>query len=94
MKFIHNTISLCNECYRHIPGIVYEDDEKIWITKQCEHHGEQQELVEIDTEFYYSINKKNKETKFEKMFALKNILVLTKYSILFFIFTSILNYNP
>lgn len=57
MKFIHDTISLCNHCYRHIPGVVYEKDDKIWITKKCEEHGEQQELVEIDPEFYYGIKK-------------------------------------
>ena len=58
MKFIHNTISLCNTCYRHIPGIVFENDDKIWITKKCEEHGEQQEIVELDPEYYYGITKK------------------------------------
>jgi hypothetical protein len=57
MKFIHDTISVCNHCYRHIPGIVFEKDDKIWLTKKCSEHGEQQEIVEIDTEFYYNINK-------------------------------------
>lgn len=59
MKFIHDTVSLCNHCYRHIPGVVYEKDDKIWITKKCEEHGVQEELVEIDPEFYYGINKAN-----------------------------------
>jgi len=72
MKFIHNTISLCNECYRHIPSIVYENNEKIWITKKCEHHGEQQELVEIDTEFYYSINKQGGNNFVSLMFEATN----------------------
>lgn len=58
MKFIHNTISLCNTCYRHIPGIVFENDDKIWLTKKCEEHGEQQEIVELDPEYYYGITKK------------------------------------
>jgi uncharacterized radical SAM superfamily Fe-S cluster-containing enzyme len=58
MKYIHDTISLCNTCYRHIPGIVFEKDDKIWITKKCDHHGEQQEIVELDPAYYYNINKK------------------------------------
>ena len=57
MKFIHDTISLCNHCYRHVPGIVYEDEDKIWLTKKCQDHGEQKELVEIDVQFYYGITK-------------------------------------
>lgn len=59
MKFIHDTISVCNHCYRHIPGIVFEKDDKIWLTKLCQEHGEQQEIVEIDTEFYYNLTKTN-----------------------------------
>ena len=59
MKHIHDSISLCNECYRHIPAIVYEDEDKIWITKKCHDHGEQKELVEIDPDFYYGIKKQN-----------------------------------
>ena len=57
MKFIHDTISLCNHCYRHVPAIVYEDEDKIWLTKKCQDHGEQKELVEIDAQFYYGITK-------------------------------------
>lgn len=58
MKFIHDTISLCNHCYRHIPGVVFERDDKIWISKMCHEHGEQQEIVELDPEYYYQINKR------------------------------------
>jgi MoaA/NifB/PqqE/SkfB family radical SAM enzyme len=57
MKFIHDTISVCDHCYRHIPGVVFEKDDKIWLTKLCQDHGEQQEIVEIDTEFYYNLTK-------------------------------------
>ena len=34
MKFIHDTVSVCNECYRHIPGVVFERDDQIWLTKK------------------------------------------------------------
>lgn len=57
MKFLYNTVSLCNHCYRHVPAIVIEKDEKICLTKQCPTHGEMQEVVEPDAEFYYSVAK-------------------------------------
>ncbi len=52
MKFIHDTVSLCNHCYRHIPGVIFERDDKIWLTKKCMNHGIMEEVVEVDTEFY------------------------------------------
>ena len=55
MLFIHNTVSLCDHCYRHIPAIVYEEDNEIRMTKRCPDHGELTSVVEIDTEFYYSL---------------------------------------
>jgi len=72
MKFIHDTISVCNHCYRHIPGVVYEKDEKIWLTKKCVEHGEMQQLVEIDPEFYYSINKASGAAFVSLMFEATN----------------------
>jgi MoaA/NifB/PqqE/SkfB family radical SAM enzyme len=59
MKFIHDTVSLCNHCYRHIPGVIFERDDKIWLTKKCMNHGIMEEVVEVDTEFYYSLTKTN-----------------------------------
>ena len=58
MKFIHDTISLCNHCYRHIPGVVFERNDQIWLSKMCHEHGQQQEIVELDPEYYYGIVKK------------------------------------
>lgn len=55
MKLIHKTTSLCNECYRHIPGNVVEQDNQIVLIKRCPEHGEQRSVVETDTEFYYSL---------------------------------------
>ena len=57
MKFIHDTISLCNHCYRHIPGVVFERNDQIWLSKMCHEHGQQQEIVELDPEYYYGIVK-------------------------------------
>lgn len=55
MSHIHNTISLCNQCYQHIPGEVYEEAGQIKLKKTCPMHGEQISIVEIDPDFYYSL---------------------------------------
>jgi hypothetical protein len=57
MKFIHDTVSVCNHCYRHIPGVVFERDDKIWLSKKCQTHGVMEEVVEPDVEFYYSLSR-------------------------------------
>ena len=56
MLFIHNTVSLCNHCYRHVPAVVYEHDNKILMKKQCSEHGIIDSVVETDTEFYYGLH--------------------------------------
>jgi len=56
MLFIHNTVSLCDHCYRHVPAVVYEHDDKILMKKHCPEHGDIDSVVEIDPEFYYSLN--------------------------------------
>jgi len=55
MLHIHDTVSLCDECYRHIPAIVYEHEGMVKMYKKCHEHGEQHSIVEIDPEFYYSL---------------------------------------
>ena len=56
MLFIHNTVSLCDHCYRHVPAVVYEDQGQILMRKRCDHHGEMTSVVETDPEFYYSLS--------------------------------------
>ena len=56
MRFIHHTVSLCDHCYRHVPAIVYEDQDQILMRKRCDHHGEITSVVETDPEFYYSLS--------------------------------------
>ena len=56
MLFIHKTVSVCNKCYRHIPGIVYEEDGLIILTKKCVCSEETfTAIVETDVEFYHSL---------------------------------------
>jgi hypothetical protein len=55
MLFIHKTVSLCDHCYKHIPAIVYEEDGKILMAKNCPDHGLMNSIVEVDVEFYYNL---------------------------------------
>ena len=49
---ITKTLSMCEQCYRHIPAIRFERDGKIWLGKTCPKHGYHECLVEVDSEFY------------------------------------------
>lgn len=55
MKKIHDTISLCSKCYRHVPAFVFENNGQILMHKECPEHGIESSVVEIDTEFYYNL---------------------------------------
>jgi uncharacterized Fe-S cluster-containing radical SAM superfamily protein len=50
---IQDTHSLCNQCYRHIPAVVYEDAGKIKMDKVCPEHGASTVIIEHSSEFYY-----------------------------------------
>jgi len=43
-NFIRQTQSICPECNRILPAIVFERDDKVWMTKTCPEHGETEEL--------------------------------------------------
>lgn len=43
-KFVAYTTSLCPVCYRLLPAIIFERDDKIYIRKVCPEHGEVEEL--------------------------------------------------
>lgn len=67
MLFINQTISLCDHCYRHIPAVVYEDHGKILMKKNCPEHGIIDSVVEIDPEFYYSLQHQKDFTTFNQV---------------------------
>lgn len=46
------TLSMCEQCYRHIPAVRFERDRKTWLGKTCPKHGYHECLVEVDSEFY------------------------------------------
>ena len=72
MRFIHNTVSLCNHCYRHIPGVVFERDENIMLSKKCSKHGIMEEIVEIDPAYYYGLYKTDASEFISIMFEVTN----------------------
>jgi len=48
----HKTYSICPECNRILPALVYEEDGKVWITRTCPTHGETTEIYWEDVEMY------------------------------------------
>lgn len=52
MNLIHNTISICEHCYRHVPAVCFERGGSVWLGKNCKWHGESEHLVEPDADFY------------------------------------------
>ncbi|MBO3769472.1 MAG: radical SAM protein [Candidatus Brockarchaeota archaeon] len=49
---VKNTLSVCPECYRLLPAVIYEKDGKVWIRKSCPEHGEVEDLYWGDAEMY------------------------------------------
>lgn len=49
---MNETFSMCGICYRHIPATRLFKDTGVYLSKHCPVHGHQEDLVEIDTEFY------------------------------------------
>jgi len=53
------TLSLCPECLKVLPATIYEEDNKVWMRKFCEEHGECVELISSDVEFFLKLDKHN-----------------------------------
>jgi hypothetical protein len=49
------TVSLCHECYNHVPAFKYEKDGKLRLRKYCSTHGKFDYVIENDYEFYKSL---------------------------------------
>jgi hypothetical protein len=56
MDILTDTISLCEECYRHIRAVKFIDQGQIWLGKACPKHGYTENLIEPDAEFYVNYN--------------------------------------
>ncbi len=53
MKEINRTKSICPQCLKVIPSIVYEKDNQIRMRKQCQEHGEQDVLISSSIEWFH-----------------------------------------
>ncbi len=52
-KLIKHTASLCPECLRLLPAIIFERDGKVWIRRICPEHGEIEEVYWGDAQLYH-----------------------------------------
>lgn len=50
--FVRQTNSVCPECYRVLPAVIFEREGKIWIRKECPEHGGVEGLYWGDAEMY------------------------------------------
>lgn len=48
---IGETVSICHECYKHVPALKYVLDNKLYLVKHCEEHGTHRYVIENDYEF-------------------------------------------
>jgi hypothetical protein len=62
-RFIRQTQSICPECNRILPAIVFERDDKVWMTKTCPDHGETEELYFGSYEMYSRFSRYWKDGK-------------------------------
>ena len=51
-QFIESTISLCPICLKRIDAKIISRDDKIYLLKYCLEHGEQEEILEENAEYY------------------------------------------
>ena len=49
------TVSLCHQCYYHIPAWRYHLDNKVYIVKHCAVHGISHHMIESDYKFYSNL---------------------------------------
>ena len=52
---IEPTVSLCHQCYQHIPAYTYENNNQYWLTKSCRIHGTSNHMIERDYKFFKSL---------------------------------------
>ncbi len=74
MQFIKETKSICPECLKVLDATIFEEDNKVYIKKECPEHGEFQDVYWSDYEQYQRAEKfryegdglNNPRTKTEK----------------------------
>jgi len=51
------TRSLCPECLTVLPAVLYERDQKVWMSKTCQQHGRFVELISSDAAFFEKMDR-------------------------------------
>jgi 7,8-dihydro-6-hydroxymethylpterin dimethyltransferase len=51
-QYIESTISLCPSCLKRIDAKIILRDDKIFVLKYCQEHGEQEEILEENAQYY------------------------------------------
>ncbi|MEI7621212.1 MAG: radical SAM protein [Candidatus Moraniibacteriota bacterium] len=51
-QFLESTSSLCPQCLKRVDGKIILKDGKIFVAKFCQTHGEQEEILEEDAQYY------------------------------------------
>lgn len=57
MNVLKETLSLCPECLEFLKAIIFEEDNKVWIKKECKEHDEIIDLYWGDYEMYKKAEK-------------------------------------
>jgi uncharacterized radical SAM superfamily Fe-S cluster-containing enzyme len=52
LQFIKETKSICPECFKVLDATIFEEDNKVYIKKECSEHGEFQDVYWSDYEQY------------------------------------------
>jgi len=58
--FIEATTSICDECNKRVNAKIILKNDKVFIFKRCKEHGEKEELLEQDGEYYLARKKYDK----------------------------------
>lgn len=64
--YYDHTISLCCVCHRQLSAKIIFEQDKVWLTKTCRHHGFQKVLIATDIEFYKQIRNYNKASEYPR----------------------------
>ena len=51
-QFIESTTSLCPQCLKRVDAKIILKDEKVFIIKNCLEHGDFEEILEENAEYY------------------------------------------
>ena len=56
-RLLKSTISLCPQCLRHVPALIYTRGGRVLMRKRCPEHGDGDALIESDENYYHLSNK-------------------------------------